>query len=124
MNYIDKLCKGDICLFFPREKGERCAELKRNGFKSLPSQAVDNVEETEEEEPGTGYDYLLDIPALSFTCEGIEELKQASDAMKKELEEITKSTSESLWLRDLDALDHQLDVRTEISSLLIFDNNQ
>nr|GFB58225.1 DNA topoisomerase 2 [Tanacetum cinerariifolium] len=90
--------------------------------------AVDHVgrEETEEEEevaageekpqgnaskavPGTEYDYLLSMAIASLTYEKIQKLQQERDIKKKEFDELTNTLSKSLWLRDLDALDHQLD---------------
>ncbi|XP_076941033.1 DNA topoisomerase 2-like [Bidens hawaiensis] len=93
--------------------------------------AVDHVEgseETEEEEtddvaieekpaagttsktiPGTEYDYLLAMSIGTLTFEKMRQLMHEKDTKKSEFDELTNTTSKSLWLRDLDALSHQLD---------------
>lgn len=100
--------------------------------------AVDHVEgseETEEEEtddvaieekpaagttsktiPGTEYDYLLAMSIGTLTFEKMQQLMHEKDTKKAEFDELTNTSSKSLWLRDLDALNHQLDV----SFFLIF----
>ena len=129
MEFIGKVRKGEIPLFpLKGKKDDWCAELKTKGIQSLPSieQEVDNGEETEEKEPGTGYDYLLSIPVGSFRYdEKFKELERERDEKIKECDELSKSTPESLWLRELTALDLQLDVRNDtFLSLLIYDNDQ
>ncbi|PWA70664.1 hypothetical protein CTI12_AA285720 [Artemisia annua] len=76
-------------------------ELKKKGFQSLQSieRAVDHVDETEEEEPGIE----------SFTYKKMEELKQESDANKNKFQDLILTGSRSLWLKDLNDLDCQLD---------------
>ena len=126
MEFIGKVRKGEIPLFPLKGKDDWCAELKTKGIQSLPSieQAVDNGEATEEKEPGTGYDYLRSVPIEWFYDEKFKELERESDEKIKEYEELSKSTPKSLWLRELTALDLQLDVRNDTLSLLIYDNDQ
>ncbi|XP_052620374.1 DNA topoisomerase 2 isoform X2 [Lactuca sativa] len=93
--------------------------------------AVDHVEgseETEEEEasdvpidveaaaaaasktiPGTEYDYLLSMAIASLTYEKMKQLWKERDEKKAEFDELTNTPSRSLWLKDLDDLDKQLD---------------
>ncbi|KAL8262386.1 hypothetical protein R6Q59_023735 [Mikania micrantha] len=120
-----------------RKKAELCAELKAKGYTPLPKEAVleasiagavDHVEgsdETEEEEnteeekplagttsktiPGTEYDYLLSMAIGTLTYEKMQQLWNERDTKKAEFDELTKTPSNSLWLRDLDALNNQLD---------------
>ena len=124
--FIRKVCEEEILMLPLKKIDERCAELKDKGFQSLPSIArmAHRVgwEVTKEEELGTGYDYLLTIPIASYTYKKMEELEQERDAKNKEFHELTNTSSKSLWLKDLDALIRQLDVRNETLSLLIFNN--
>ncbi|KAI3510850.1 hypothetical protein L1887_17987 [Cichorium endivia] len=94
--------------------------------------AVDHVEgreETEDEEtsdvaveeekpqvvaasktiPGTEYDYLLSMAIASLTFEKMKQLWEERDTKKAEFDELTNTPSRALWLRDLDALNKQLD---------------
>ena len=43
----------------------------------------------------------------------MEKLQHEMDVKKKDFEELNKTSPKSLWLRDLDALDKQLDVRNK-----------
>nr|GEY66184.1 hypothetical protein [Tanacetum cinerariifolium] len=58
------------------------------------------------------YEKLEDIVSSlgSLTYEKMQKLQHERAAKKKEFDELTNTLSKSLWLRDLDALDHQLDV--------------
>ncbi|PWA76091.1 DNA topoisomerase 2 [Artemisia annua] len=110
VDFIGKVRKGEIPLFPLTGKDDWCAELKTKGIQSLPSI---NGEATEEKEPGTGYDYLGDIPSGWFKDEKFKELEQESKEKIKEYEEqyeeLSISTHVSLWLSELTTLDLQLD---------------
>nr|GEV89936.1 DNA topoisomerase 2 isoform X2 [Tanacetum cinerariifolium] len=136
VRFIREVVKGTIVVS-NKKKDDLYAELKVKGFTPLPKEtvleasiagAVDHVgrEEAEEEEevaageeklqgnasktvPGTEYDYLLSMAIASLTYEKMQKLEQERDAKKKEFDELTNTPSKSLWERDLDALDHQLD---------------
>lgn len=60
--------------------------------------------------PGTEYDYLLSMAIGTLTYEKMQQLWHERDTKKAEFDELTKTPSKSLWLRDLDALNNQLDV--------------
>lgn len=137
MRFISEVVEGTL-IVNNRKKAELCAELKLKGFTPLPqivkgasvAGAVDHVEgsdETEEEEtqieevgeekpqvskfkPGTEYTYLLSMHIVSLTYEKMEALRNLRDTKKAEFDDLTNTPSKSLWLRDLDALDKQLDV--------------
>ncbi|PWA83500.1 DNA topoisomerase 2 [Artemisia annua] len=110
VDFIGKVRKGEIPLFPLTGKDDWCAELKTKDIQSLPSI---NGEATEEKEPGTGYDYLGDIPSGWFKDEKFKELEQESKEKIKEYEEqyeeLSISTHVSLWLSELTTLDLQLD---------------
>nr|GEW52881.1 anaphase-promoting complex subunit 2 [Tanacetum cinerariifolium] len=136
VRFIREVVEGMIVVS-NKKKDDLYAELKVKGFTPLPKEtvleasiagAVDHVgrEETEEEEevaagekkpqgnaskavPRTEYDYFLSMAIASLTYEKMQKLQQERDAKKKEFDELTNTLSKSLWLRDLDALDHQLD---------------
>jgi DNA topoisomerase II len=137
VRFIREVVEGTIVVN-NKKKDNLCAELKDKGFTPFPKEtdltasiagAVDHVgrEENEEEEevaagqeklqgnasktvPGTEYDYLLSMAIASLTYEKMQKLREERDAKKKEFDELTNTLSKTLWLRDLDALDHQLDV--------------
>ena len=115
MRYIGEAFARKI--LFNKKRVEISADLKAKGFKSLPSieEAANHVgwEETEEEEEvaAGGYDYLLAVAFAGVKRKELMKLEEERDVKKKEFDELTKTTSEALWLRDLDALDDKLDVR-------------
>ncbi|GJU89399.1 DNA topoisomerase 2 [Tanacetum coccineum] len=114
-----------------KKKDDLYAELNFKGFTPFPKEtvleasiagAVDHVGREEvpsgEEKPQgnaskvvprTEYDYLLSMAIASLTYAKMQKLQEERDAKKKEFDELTNTLSKSLWLRDLDALDHQLD---------------
>ena len=104
--FIDKVLKGDIALFHLEGKDKWCDELKGAGFQSLPSieNEVDHAKETKEDV--TGYDYLVSTP-----YETIEKLMQEMADKKTECEKLRNIRPQSLWIRDLDAIDFQLEKR-------------
>ncbi|KAF5822370.1 putative DNA topoisomerase (ATP-hydrolyzing) [Helianthus annuus] len=59
--------------------------------------------------PGTEYDYLLSMAIGTLTYEKMQQLWHERDTKKAEFDELTNTPSKSLWLRDLDSLNNQLD---------------
>ncbi|KAK9061834.1 hypothetical protein SSX86_019018 [Deinandra increscens subsp. villosa] len=59
--------------------------------------------------PGTEYDYLLSMAIGTLTYEKMQQLWNERDTKKAEFDELTNTPSKSLWLRDLDGLNNQLD---------------
>ncbi|GJW01568.1 DNA topoisomerase 2 [Tanacetum coccineum] len=130
VRFIREVVEGTIVVS-NKKKDDLYAELKIKGFTPFPKEtvleasiagAVDHVGREEvpagEENPqgnaskavpGTEYDYLLSMAIASLTYEKMQKLQQERDAKKKEFDELTNTLSKSLWLKDLDALDHQLD---------------
>ncbi|CAA7041898.1 unnamed protein product [Microthlaspi erraticum] len=114
-----------------RKKADLVQELRQRGFTPFPKKAkpveaavagaIDATEEESEESSeappatssmfvsGSDYDYLLAMAISSLTLEKVEELSAQRDKMKEEVEELKKTTRESLWLKDLDSLEKELD---------------
>merc|ERR1711871_518279 len=73
-------------------------------------------EENDDEAPtsiGKGYDYLLSMPIWSLTFEKAEKLRNQLREKEEELEALRNSTVESLWEKDLNALEAGLTAMDE-----------
>eukprot|EP00746_Dinoflagellata_sp_MGD_P082151 gnl/MRDRNA2_/MRDRNA2_32622_c0_seq1.p1 gnl/MRDRNA2_/MRDRNA2_32622_c0~~gnl/MRDRNA2_/MRDRNA2_32622_c0_seq1.p1 ORF type:complete len:780 (-),score=187.44 gnl/MRDRNA2_/MRDRNA2_32622_c0_seq1:59-2353(-) len=114
-----------------RKKKDLLAELREKRFKTLdeimktgdtmrdPEDELPEEENTEEQnedplepaaqEKKSGYDYLLSMPLWSLTLERVEELKKLLQKKTAELDELTRTTIQQLWTKDLDALEGGLD---------------
>merc|ERR1719487_271565 len=55
--------------------------------------------------PRTGYEYLLIMQIASLTKERYEELKRMAREKAAELEKVKRTTHQTMWLTDLDALE-------------------
>ncbi|GJT70338.1 DNA topoisomerase 2 [Tanacetum coccineum] len=96
-------------------KPDELYELRKKGFKE-ETEVEEEVAAGEEKPQGnatktvpeTEYDYLLFMEPRSWTDVKMRELQKDIDAKEKEIDVLTKATSKSLWLSDLNALDHQL----------------
>ncbi|XVF29358.1 hypothetical protein REPUB_Repub15cG0113900 [Reevesia pubescens] len=77
--------------------------------------ATDDTEETENSEVsaegvrGSDYDYLLSMAIGTLTLEKVRELCSDRDKLQHEVEVLRKATPNSIWLKDLDDLEMQLD---------------
>ena len=56
------------------------------------------------------YEYLLALAIGTLTLEKVQELVARQKKLEDELESLGKTTPEILWLRDLAALEKELDV--------------
>ncbi|KAG2241613.1 hypothetical protein Bca52824_090186 [Brassica carinata] len=114
-----------------RKKSDLVQELRRRGFTPFPKKtkpveaavagAVDSTEEESEESSdapasssstfisGSDYDYLLSLAIATLTLEKVQELCGERDKMQQQVEDLKKATPRSLWLRDLESLDAELD---------------
>lgn len=121
-----------------RKKADIVEDLRQRGFTPLPKKAqpveaaiagaVDAAEESEESSvapapsttyiPGSDYDYLLAMAIATLTLEKVQELCADRDKMIKTVEDLKKTTPRSLWLRDLESLDKELDVRIHKAYIL------
>ncbi|GKA25606.1 DNA topoisomerase 2 isoform X2, partial [Tanacetum coccineum] len=120
VNYIDQVLQGKIHVF-DRKNDELCKELKRNGFKPFPKETIHapSISGAVGEDPRTEYEYLLSIGNASISYKKMQELQQEMNAKKEELDLLTKTSPESLWRRDLNALDHQLKKQDKIDDMII-----
>ncbi|KAK2637028.1 hypothetical protein Ddye_031820 [Dipteronia dyeriana] len=111
-----------------RKKADLFLELQQKSFTPFPKNsksveppvagAIDETEETEENAEAVSsngvvkagdYDYLLSMSIATLTLEKVQELLADRDKVNNEVDDLRKSTPESLWLKDLDALEIQLD---------------
>ena len=60
------------------------------------------------------FDYLLEMPFQSLTAERASDLHQRSARARHVLDEVTRSSAEDLWIRDLDALRPVLDRQEKV----------
>lgn len=111
-----------------RKRAELFHELKQKGFTPFPKKSkveaviagtTDDPEETEEnlevvpnskEVRASDYDYLLSMAIGSLTAEKVEELCSDRDRLNNELDELRRTPPRSLWAKDLDSFEKQLDV--------------
>ncbi|KAF6168380.1 hypothetical protein GIB67_018220 [Kingdonia uniflora] len=127
VRFILGVVKGDI-IVSNRKRAELFLELKQKGFTPIPKKTK-NVEavvagETEGEEneehsdvaavgnksvKASDYEYLLSMAIGSLTLEKVQELCAEKDKLTDEVDELKGSTPTSLWMRDLCALEKELD---------------
>ena len=99
-----------------KSKSEEEAEIE------LINQNLQNEEEKKEDEtekkekgqikskvPWKEYDYLLSMNFWNITYEKVEELLKQKELKEKELEELKKTSIETLWINDLDSFVEELD---------------
>ncbi|GLT73663.1 hypothetical protein SLA2020_455040 [Shorea laevis] len=109
-----------------RKRAELFIELQEKGFTPFPKKskveaavagATDDTEETEETSEalsakgvrGSDYDYLLSMAIGTLTLEKVQELCADREKLKGEVEDLRKATPKSLWMKDLDSLEKELD---------------
>ncbi|PRQ59875.1 putative DNA topoisomerase (ATP-hydrolyzing) [Rosa chinensis] len=126
LRFIRNLVCGDIVVS-NRKRADLFLELKQKGFNPFPKKtkgvepevagATEDTEETEvnpEAVIGYGvrisdYEYLLSMATGTLTIESIEALSLERDKVNAQVLELMGSTSTSLWLKDLNALEMELD---------------
>ncbi|GKA66169.1 DNA topoisomerase 2, partial [Tanacetum coccineum] len=113
IRFIKEYLDGNIVLF-RKPMDVKCVLLEAKGFQSLASivKAVDQLQEevAADASDTTRYDYLLSIAIPSFDVEDINRLQQELEAKKREIVYLRDASIESLWRKDLEALDDQLDL--------------
>ncbi|CAM8927292.1 unnamed protein product [Rhodiola kirilowii] len=106
-----------------RKRAELFLELKQKGFTPFPKKRTveeviandnDDADSSEDTEITKGvqasdYEYLLSMAIGTLTLEKVQELCAEKDKLNDEVEELRGLSPKSLWLRDLDALEKQLD---------------
>lgn len=125
VKFILGVVKGEI-IVNNRKRADLLLELKNKGFTPFPKKkaveavvadTTDDAEDSEEspEESNRGvrasdYDYLLSMAIGTLTLEKVQELCAERDKLNAEVEDMRNATPKTLWMKDLDVLDQQLDV--------------
>uniref|UniRef100_A0A7N0TUR6 DNA topoisomerase 2 n=1 Tax=Kalanchoe fedtschenkoi TaxID=63787 RepID=A0A7N0TUR6_KALFE len=106
-----------------RKRAELFLELKQKGFTPFPKKKTiedviadenEDADSSEDTEVAKGvqagdYEYLLSMAIGTLTLEKVQELCAERDKLNYEVNELRGSSPKSLWLKDLDALEKQLD---------------
>ncbi|KAL6515775.1 DNA topoisomerase 2 [Orobanche hederae] len=125
VRFILGVVNGEI-IVSNRKRADLFIELHHKGFTPIPKKAKsmepevagasDNTEETEENETVIGagvrssdYEYLISMAIGTLTIERVEALLADREKINSQVTELRGSTPRSLWLKDLDVLDNQLD---------------
>ncbi|KAK9283698.1 hypothetical protein L1049_011948 [Liquidambar formosana] len=122
VRFILGVVKGEI-IVSNRKRADLLLELQRKGFTPFPKKTktveavvagvTDDAEETEENsEKGvraSDYEYLLSMAIGTLTLEKVQELCADRDKLNQEVDDLRKATPKSLWMKDLDALERELD---------------
>ncbi|XP_037437693.1 DNA topoisomerase 2-like [Triticum dicoccoides] len=127
VRFILAVNSGDI-VFNNKKRAELFLELKQKGYERFPNKIIAAKEpfpknktmakerlqkkktmakEVDEEDD---YEYLLALAIGTLTLEKVQELVARQKKLEDELESLGKTTPEILWLRDLAALEKELDV--------------
>ncbi|CAK9140400.1 unnamed protein product [Ilex paraguariensis] len=111
-----------------RKRADLFVELKEKGFTPFPQKtktvqgvvagATDDVEELKENSEtvtskgvhASDYEYLLSMAIGTLTLEKVQELCADRDKLNEEVDDLKKATPKSMWTKDLDALERELDV--------------
>ncbi|KAL5207162.1 hypothetical protein ABZP36_031597 [Zizania latifolia] len=128
VRFIVAVVKGEI-IVNNRKRAELFVELKQKGFDPFPKKklriepaAVGATEEDDENEESpeaakgfypSDYEYLLSMAIGNLTLEKVQELIAEKDRLENEVEELKTITPKSLWMRDLDAFEKELDALDE-----------
>ena len=111
-----------------RKRADLFLELRQKNFDPFPKKkkraepaAVGALEEEENEESPeaegaepSDYEYLLAMSIGTLTLEKIQELNAEKQKLVDGVEELKNTSPKSLWSKDLDAFEKELDVRSAI----------
>lgn len=110
VRFIEGVVDGDI-IVTNRKRADLFFELKQKGFAQFQKKIVESgVSGGTEGNGENGYDYLLSIPIGTLILEKVRELRAEKDKIYGEVDDLKKATPMSLWTKDLDALEKELDV--------------
>ena len=132
VRFILAVVKGEIKVS-NRKRAELFLELKQKGYDSFPKNqkkdepvavgATDNDEPNEESTDdaadGSGYEYLLSMAIGTLTLERVQQLIAQQENLRKEVERLSKTEPTELWLKDLEALEKELDVSFLVSNVML-----
>jgi len=106
-----------------RKRADLFLELRQKNFDPFPKKkkraepaAAGALEEENEENPEaeaaepSDYEYLLAMPIGTLTLEKIQELIAEKQKLVDDVEELKNTSPKSLWLKDLDAFEKELDL--------------
>ncbi|XP_052142944.1 DNA topoisomerase 2 [Oryza glaberrima] len=131
VRFILAVVEGDI-IVNNRKRAELFVELKQKGFDPFPRKkqragpsAVGAIEEDEENEESpeaanvgsSDYEYLLSMAIGTLTLERVQQLIAEKGRMENEVAELKRTRPKSLWMRDLDAFEKELDALDEKDSM-------
>ncbi|XBI78676.1 hypothetical protein VPH35_088327 [Triticum aestivum] len=117
VRFILAVNSGDI-VFNNKKRAELFLELKQKGYERFPNKIIAAKEPfpknktmaKEQVDEEDDYEYLLALAIGTLTLEKVQELVARQKKLEDELESLGKTTPEILWLRDLAALEKELDV--------------
>jgi DNA topoisomerase II len=125
VQFILGVVEGEI-MVSNRKRADLLFELKRKGFipftkktKGMVAGSPGTEEDNEDMSPeavaggvirASDYEYLLSMPIGALTLEKVQQLCTERDKLEAEVDELRKASPKSLWMKDLDALDQELDV--------------
>lgn len=128
VRFILGVVNGEI-IVSNRKRADLFLELQQKGFTPFPKKtksvepevagATEDTEETEENSEtviGNGvrisdYEYLISMAIGTLTIERVEALLADRDKVNEQVNDLRGSTPKSLWLKDLDVLEAELNVR-------------
>ncbi|KAF8398402.1 hypothetical protein HHK36_017329 [Tetracentron sinense] len=127
VRFILGVVKGEI-IVSNRKRADLFLELQLKGFTPFPKKtksadvvvagATEDAEENEENSEvvstkvrASDYEYLLSMAIGTLTLEKVQELCANKDRLNNEVDELRTATPKSLWMKDLDALDNELNER-------------
>ncbi|ONK71489.1 uncharacterized protein A4U43_C04F9180 [Asparagus officinalis] len=126
VRFILGVVRGEI-IVNNRKRVDLFLELHQKGFTPFPKKtkgidaaiagATVETEENEEESPemvkgavkASDYEYLLSLAIGTLTLEKVQALCADKERLEHELEMLRSTSPRALWMRDLDALEAQLD---------------
>ncbi|URE07085.1 hypothetical protein MUK42_20585 [Musa troglodytarum] len=128
VRFILGVVRGEI-IVNNRKRADLFLELQQKGFTPMPkktkgidaaaAEATEEEEEDEQEEesPEAGkrgvkasdYEYLMSMPIGTLTLEKVQELCAEKDKLEGEVDDLRRTSPRSLWLKELDALEEELD---------------
>ncbi|KAK6933820.1 DNA topoisomerase, type IIA, domain A [Dillenia turbinata] len=119
VRFILAVVNGEIVVS-NRKRADLFLELRKKDFTPFPKKAkvaeaddADDAEENSELVSSKGvrandYEYLLSMAIGTLTLEKVQELCAERDKMSQQVDALRKATPKALWLRDLDALENEL----------------
>jgi DNA topoisomerase-2 len=121
VRFILGVVRGEI-IVNNRKRADLFLELHQKGFTPIPKKskavvagATDDKDEAEDSLEVSGvrasdYDYLLSMAIGTLTLEKVQQLCADHDKLNGEVDNLRKTTPIVLWVKDLEALEMQLDV--------------